>query len=76
MGHVGSVESDALTFLSDLTLCDSRVQRQAHCCDPANQSALWFPGHSGFSGYVQRVVPGIDGLRLQLGKIHKLRCLP
>ena len=27
----------------------------------------WKPGHSGFGGYVQRVVPGIDGLRLQLG---------
>lgn len=26
----------------------------------------WLPGHSGFSSYVQRVVPGIDGLRLQL----------
>ena len=28
----------------------------------------WLPGHSGFSSYVQRVVPGIDGLRLQLGE--------
>ena len=27
----------------------------------------WLPGHSGFGSYVQRVVPGIDGLRLQLG---------
>ena len=27
----------------------------------------WKPGHSGFGSYVQRVVPGIDGLRLQLG---------
>ena len=28
----------------------------------------WLPGHSGFSSYVQRVVPGLDGLRLQLGE--------
>ena len=28
----------------------------------------WLPGHSGFGSYVQRVVPGIDGLRLQLGE--------
>ncbi len=27
----------------------------------------WLPGHSGFGSYVQRVVPGLDGLRLQLG---------
>ena len=27
----------------------------------------WLPGHSGFGSYVERVVPGIDGLRLQLG---------
>ena len=27
----------------------------------------WLPVHSGFGSYVQRVVPGIDGLRLQLG---------
>ena len=27
----------------------------------------WQPGHSGFSSYVQRVVPQLDGLRLQLG---------
>ena len=27
----------------------------------------WQPGHSGFGSYVQRVVPRIDGLRLQLG---------
>ncbi|WP_115125957.1 glycosyltransferase [Synechococcus sp. GEYO] len=27
----------------------------------------WLPGHSGFGSYVQRVVPEIDGLRLQLG---------
>lgn len=26
----------------------------------------WLPGHSGFGSYVQRVVPGINGLRLQL----------
>lgn len=26
----------------------------------------WLPGHSGFGSYVQRVVPGIHGLRLQL----------
>ena len=27
----------------------------------------WLPGHSGFGSYVQRVVPQLDGLRLQLG---------
>ncbi len=27
----------------------------------------WLPGHSGFGSYVQRVVPGIDGFRLQFG---------
>ena len=27
----------------------------------------WSPGHSGFGSYVQRVVPQLDGLRLQLG---------
>ena len=25
----------------------------------------WLPGHSGFGSYVQRVVPQLDGLRLQ-----------
>ncbi len=27
----------------------------------------WLPGHSGFGSYVQRVLPQLDGLRLQLG---------
>ena len=27
----------------------------------------WQPGYSGFGSYVQRVVPQLDGLRLQLG---------
>ena len=27
----------------------------------------WLPGHSGFGSYVQRVLPHLDGLRLQLG---------
>ena len=27
----------------------------------------WSPGYSGFGSYVQRVVPQLDGLRLQLG---------
>ena len=27
----------------------------------------WLPGHSGFGSYVQRVMPQLDGLRLQLG---------
>ena len=27
----------------------------------------WLPGHSGFGSYVQRVVPGLEGVRLQLG---------
>lgn len=26
----------------------------------------WLPGHSGFGSYVQRVVPGLEGWRLQL----------
>jgi len=29
----------------------------------------WMPGHSGFSSYVQRVVPALDGWRLQLGAV-------
>ena len=32
----------------------------------------WQPGHSGFGSYVQRVVPGIDGLRLQLNATARL----
>ena len=28
----------------------------------------WLPGHSGFGSYVQRVVPHLDGLRLQIGE--------
>ena len=28
----------------------------------------WLPGHSGFGSYVQRVVPELEGLRLQLGE--------
>ena len=35
----------------------------------------WQPGHSGFGSYVQRVVPRIDGLRLQLGPIGELALL-
>ena len=31
----------------------------------------WLPGYSGFGSYVQRVVPGLDGLRLQLGEGSK-----
>ena len=27
----------------------------------------WLPGHSGFGSYVQRVLPGLEGWRLQLG---------
>ena len=27
----------------------------------------WLPGHSGFGSYVQRVLPQLEGLRLQLG---------
>ena len=26
----------------------------------------WLPGHSGFGSYVQRVLPGLEGWRLQL----------
>ena len=32
----------------------------------------WQPGHSGFGSYVKRVVPRIDGLRLQLGPLGQL----
>nr|WP_255616001.1 glycosyltransferase [Synechococcus sp. MU1642] len=36
----------------------------------------WQPGHSGFGSYVQRVVPGVDGLRLQLGLGGQLELVP
>lgn len=36
----------------------------------------WLPGHSGFDSYVQRVLPGIDGLRLQLDNNGKYQLLP
>ena len=36
----------------------------------------WLPGHSGFSSYVQRVVPQLDGLRLQLGTNGQGQLLP
>ena len=36
----------------------------------------WLPGHSGFGSYVNRVVPQIDGLRLQLGADGEGRLVP
>ena len=36
----------------------------------------WQPGHSGFSTYVQRVVPQLDGLRLQLGSDGQGQLVP
>ena len=36
----------------------------------------WQPGHSGFGSYVQRVVPRIEGLRLQLGPVGQLALVP
>lgn len=36
----------------------------------------WLPGHSGFGSYVQRVVPGIEGLRLQLSAAGETVLVP
>ena len=36
----------------------------------------WQPGHSGFGSYVQRVMPGIPGTRLQLGTQGKACLIP
>ena len=36
----------------------------------------WLPGHSGFGSYVQRVMPQLDGLRLQLGVDGQGRLVP
>ena len=36
----------------------------------------WLPGHSGFGSYVQRVVPQLDGLRLQLGVEGQVQLVP
>lgn len=36
----------------------------------------WQPGHSGFSSYVNRVVPGLPGLRLQLNGQGKGTLVP
>ena len=36
----------------------------------------WQPGHSGFGSYVQRVVPELDGLRLQLGRDGQGQLVP
>ena len=35
----------------------------------------WLPGHSGFGTYVQRVVPKLEGLRLQLGADGQARLI-
>ena len=34
----------------------------------------WLPGHSGFGSYVQRVIPGMSGICLQLND-HGEACL-
>ena len=34
----------------------------------------WQPGHSGFGSYVQRVIPSMPGIRLQLDA-HGNACL-
>ena len=36
----------------------------------------WLPGHSGFCSYVQRVMPQLEGLRLQLGIDGKGQLVP
>ena len=36
----------------------------------------WLPGHSGFGSYVQRVVPELDGWRLQLDEQGKGQLVP
>ena len=36
----------------------------------------WLPGHSGFGSYVQRVLPAIEGYRLQLGDMGQCEILP
>ena len=36
----------------------------------------WQPGHSGFGSYVQRVMPGIPGMRLQLNSQGKACLIP
>jgi len=36
----------------------------------------WQPGYSGFSSYVRRILPGIQGCRLQLACSSKAVCLP
>ena len=36
----------------------------------------WQPGHSGFGSYVQRVMPGIPGIRLQLDAQGKACLIP
>ncbi len=34
----------------------------------------YVPGHSGFSNYVQRVMPGVSGLRLLVGADDRAIC--
>ena len=71
MGRVGSVESRAPSpSFPDLTLSDSRgfSAGSSFVVTQLINLLSWLPGHSGFGSYVQRVVPGIDGLRLQLGE--------
>ena len=36
----------------------------------------WLPGHSGFGSYVQRVLPAIDGWRMQLDATGHLQLIP
>ena len=36
----------------------------------------WLPGHSGFGSYVQRVLPDINGVRLQFDPYGQLSLLP
>ena len=35
----------------------------------------WLPGHSGFGSYVQRVLPGIDGWRMQLDDSGRVKLI-
>ena len=36
----------------------------------------WLPGHSGFGSYVQRVLPAIDGCRMQLDATGLIQLIP
>ena len=57
------------TFLSDLTLSSLGLFARLIALTQLINLLSWQPGHSGFGSYVQRVIPRILGIRLQLN-IH------